>query len=303
MHQRIEEVQYGTDDVVEEFAERAEHLLGNPYLCKDNDILATMNYVKPKKQLGQHFLKDLGVAERIAQTLTPDAPTHVLEIGPGTGVLTQFLLKNKLIDLQVIEVDGESVQYLGEHFPELEGRVIYGDFLRYDLDKLFAGQSFNLIGNYPYNISSQIFFRALELRDRIPVISGMIQKEVALRLASGPGNKDYGILSVLLQAYYDIQYLFTVPPGVFNPPPKVDSAVLIMRRNGVDHLDCNEVLFKQVVKATFNQRRKTIRNSIKPLFPAGLPAAGHPYLDKRPEQLSVAQFVELTQWVETGRGV
>ena len=261
-----------------------------------------MDYVRPKKQLGQHFLKDLTVARRIADTLQGCLPAHVLEIGPGTGMLTQFLLQQEHADLQVVEVDGESVAYLKEHFPLLQGRIIAGDFLRMDLDSLFGGEPFLLIGNYPYNISSQIFFKALEQKDRIPVIAGMIQKEVAQRLASPPGNKDYGILSVLLQAWYDIEYLFTVPPGVFNPPPKVDSAVIRMRRNNVVRLDCDEALFKQVVKTTFNQRRKTIRNSIKPLLPQGIPSEGHPLLELRPERLSVAQFVTLTQWVEQVRG-
>ncbi|MBP5318755.1 MAG: 16S rRNA (adenine(1518)-N(6)/adenine(1519)-N(6))-dimethyltransferase RsmA [Paludibacteraceae bacterium] len=256
-----------------------------------------MNYVKPKKALGQHFLTDLSVARRIAATLDHTERANVLEIGPGTGVLTQFLLENPLNNLQVVEIDRESVAYLAEHFPELDGRVIDGDFLREDLSGLFGGEPFMLIGNYPYNISSQIFFKALELRDRIPVISGMLQKEVAERLASPPGKKAYGILSVFLQAYYDIEYLFTVKPGVFNPPPKVDSAVIRMRRNGVTQLDCDEALFRTVVKATFNQRRKTIRNSVKALFPAGLPAENHPLLEMRPEQLSVAQFIELTRWV------
>ena len=260
-----------------------------------------MDYVRPKKQLGQHFLKDLNVAKRIADTLPDGSPCHVLEIGPGTGVLTQFLLQQPQWNLRVVEVDSESVAYLQRHFDQLEGRIIAGDFLRMDLETLFDGEPFLLIGNYPYNISSQIFFKALEYKDRIPVISGMIQKEVAQRLASPPGNKDYGILSVLLQAWYDIEYLFTVPPGVFNPPPKVDSAVIRMQRNQTQRLDCDETLFKQVVKATFNQRRKTIRNSVKPLLPAGIPGEGHPYLELRPEQLSVAQFVALTRWVQDCR--
>lgn len=268
---------------------------------EDNDILPTSDYVRPKKRLGQHFLKDPEVARRIAGTLSVDGPARALEIGPGTGVLTRFLLDDPDLDLRVVEIDGESVDYLRAHFPQLEGRIIYGDFLRMDLGALFGGEPFQLIGNYPYNISSQIFFKALEYKDRIPVIAGMIQKEVAERLASPPGNKDYGILSVLLQAWYDIEYLFTVPPGVFNPPPKVDSAVIRMRRNGVSHLGCDEALFRAVVKTTFNQRRKTIRNSIRPLFPAGFPAVPHPYLELRPERLSVAQFVELTRWVEEGR--
>lgn len=260
-------------------------------------------YVKPKKQLGQHFLTDMGIARRIAETLPLQGPYHVLEIGPGTGVLTQFLLQNKQLDLKVIEIDQESVAYLNQNFAALAGRIIADDFLRYDIEGIFGGEPFALIGNYPYNISSQIFFQALEHKDQIPFISGMLQKEVAERLASKPGKKAYGILSVLLQAYYDIEYLFTVPPSVFNPPPKVQSAVISMVRNKVDKLDCHEALFKQVVKTTFNQRRKTIRNSIRPLLGADFDKAGTPLLDKRPEQLSVAQFVELTRWVETQQKV
>lgn len=256
-------------------------------------------YVKPKKQLGQHFLTDMGIAKRIADTIPAEAPKNVLEIGPGTGVLTQFLLQNNALNLQVIEIDSESVAYLQQNFEALQGRIIADDFLKYPVETLFNGQPFSLIGNYPYNISSQIFFKALEHKDQIPFISGMLQKEVAERLASKPGKKAYGILSVLLQAYYDIEYLFTVPPGVFNPPPKVQSAVLKMTRNNVQSLPCNEVLFKQVVKTTFNQRRKTIRNSIKPLLGSEFDKEGTPLLDKRPEQLSVAQFVELTCWVES----
>ncbi|MBO4370881.1 MAG: 16S rRNA (adenine(1518)-N(6)/adenine(1519)-N(6))-dimethyltransferase RsmA [Paludibacteraceae bacterium] len=255
-----------------------------------------MNYVKPKKALGQHFLTDLSVAKRIADTLDHAGRANVLEIGPGMGVLTQYLLQNPNNNLKVVEIDSESVDYLERNFPELEGRIIAADFLREDLTHLFDGEPFMLIGNYPYNISSQIFFKALELRDRIPVISGMIQKEVAERLASPPGKKAYGILSVFLQAYYDIEYLFTVKPGVFNPPPKVDSAVIRMRRNGVQRLDCDEALFRMVVKTAFNQRRKTLRNSLRSL--AGTQTdLSDPIFDKRPEQLSVAEFVGLTKMI------
>lgn len=250
--------------------------------------------VRAKKHLGQHFLTDLGVSQRIADTIDQSSEKNVLEIGPGMGVLTQFLL-NKDKNLQVIEIDTESVVYLKENFREkLEGRIIEGDFLKFNIDELFSGESFALIGNYPYNISSQIFFRVLDNRERIPFVSGMIQKEVAKRLASGPGNKDYGILSVLLQAYYDIEYLFTVPPGVFNPPPKVDSAVISMKRNGVKTLSCDEKLFKTVVKTAFNQRRKTLRNSLKPMMREGMDTSDTVW-NKRPEQLSVADFVELTK--------
>lgn len=250
--------------------------------------------VRAKKHLGQHFLTDLGVSQRIADTIDQSSEKNVLEIGPGMGVLTQFLL-NKDRNLQVIEIDTESVVYLKENFREkLEGRIIEGDFLKFNIDELFSGESFALIGNYPYNISSQIFFRVLDNRERIPFVSGMIQKEVAKRLASGPGNKDYGILSVLLQAYYDIEYLFTVPPGVFNPPPKVDSAVISMKRNGVKILSCDEKLFRSVVKTAFNQRRKTLRNSLKPMMREGMDTSDAVW-NKRPEQLSVADFVELTK--------
>ncbi len=249
--------------------------------------------VKAKKYLGQHFLTDLNVAKRIADTIDVSAERNVLEIGPGMGVLTQFLLK-KDRNLQVIEIDGESVDYLKQNFKtELADRIIFDDFLKFDIGEVFNGEKFALIGNYPYNISSQIFFKVLDNKERIPFVSGMIQKEVAKRLASGPGNKDYGILSVLLQAYYDIEYLFTVPPGVFAPPPKVDSAVIIMKRNGVKELPCNEKLFKTVVKTAFNQRRKTLRNSLKPMMSEGFSTTDAIW-NKRPEQLSVADFINLT---------
>ncbi len=252
-----------------------------------------MNYVKAKKHLGQHFLKDLSIAQRIASSISPEETTNILEIGPGTGVLTQFLLQNPLIQLTAIEIDSESVVYLQEHFPELS--LIEGDFLNYDIDSLFGGEPFCIIGNFPYNISSQIFFKALEYKDRIPVIAGMLQKEVAERLASPPGNKTYGILSVFLQAYYDIEYLFTVSEHVFDPPPKVKSGVIRLKRNNVEKLDCDEKLFIAVVKAGFNQRRKTLRNALRSLH--NNPQATHPLLEKRAEQLDVASFVELTNWV------
>ncbi|MDP4202554.1 MAG: 16S rRNA (adenine(1518)-N(6)/adenine(1519)-N(6))-dimethyltransferase RsmA [Bacteroidota bacterium] len=256
-----------------------------------------MNYVKAKKHLGQHFLKDLSIAQRIASSISPENPTNVLEIGPGTGVLTQFLLQNPLIQLTAIEIDSESVVYLQEHFPQLS--LIEGDFLNYDIDSLFGGEPFCIIGNFPYNISSQIFFKALEYKDRIPVIAGMLQKEVAERLASPPGNKSYGILSVFLQAYYDIEYLFTVSEHVFDPPPKVKSGVIRLKRNKVEKLDCDEKLFIAVVKAGFNQRRKTLRNALRNLH--NNPQATHPLLEKRAEQLDVASFVELTNWVASIR--
>lgn len=251
-----------------------------------------MRSVRPKKALGQHFLKDLQIAQQIAETLTDYKDIPVLEIGPGMGVLTRYLLAEGH-DLSVVELDLESVDYLEQNFPQLENRIIAADFLRMNLDGLFPGE-FCVIGNYPYNISSQIFFKVLEYRDRIPCCSGMIQKEVAERLAAGPGSKTYGILSVLLQAWYRVEYLFTVSETVFNPPPKVKSAVIRMIRNSRTELGCDEKLFKTVVKTSFNQRRKTLRNSMKPLLGKDFPEYQLPIFDKRPEQLSVEQFVELT---------
>ena len=252
-----------------------------------------MQQVRAKKFLGQHFLTDLSVAQRIADTIQ-SGPT--LEIGPGMGVLTQFLLKNPAIQLTAVELDRESVAYLKEWYPELH--LVEADFLKLDLDTLFPDGPFNLIGNYPYNISSQIFFRVLDYRDRIPVCSGMIQKEVAERIASRPGKKAYGILSVLLQAYYDIEYLFTVDEHVFNPPPKVKSAVIRLTRNRRRQLDCDEALFKTVVKTAFNQRRKQMRNSLQQLVGKGNPILEEKIFTLRPEQLTVEQFVELTKLIE-----
>ena len=250
-----------------------------------------MRLVKPKKALGQHFLKDLQIAQRIADTLSDYKDLPVLEIGPGMGVLTQYLLEAGH-DLTVVELDMESVDYLEQNFPALEGRILAEDFLL-DLSKLFPGQ-FCVIGNYPYNISSQIFFKVLDFKEHVPCCSGMIQKEVAERLAAGPGSKTYGILSVLLQAWYTVEYLFTVSEFVFDPPPKVKSAVIRMVRNDRKELGCDEKLFKTVVKTSFNQRRKTLRNSMKPLLGKDCPDYALPVFDKRPEQLSVEQFVELT---------
>lgn len=252
--------------------------------------------VKPKKSLGQHFLKDLDIARQIADTVSAYKGMPVLEVGPGMGVLTQFLLEAGQ-DLTVVELDRESVEYLNEHFPQLQGRIIGEDFLKLDLATLFPGQ-FCVIGNYPYNISSQIFFKVVDYKDRIPCCSGMIQKEVAERMAAAPGSKTYGILSVLLQAWYDIEYLLTVPEHVFNPPPKVKSAVIRMTRNSTTHLGCDETLFKRVVKTGFNQRRKTLRNSLKPLLGKENEFFDDPIFDKRPEQLSVQQFIELTNRIE-----
>ena len=256
-----------------------------------------MANVRPKKALGQHFLTDLGVAARIASTLDAVPELPVLEIGPGTGVLTQFLLDAGR-DLQVVEIDTESVAYLRDHFPALQGRITEGDFLRLPLDALFGGRPFALIGNYPYNISSQIFFHMLDYRGHVPFCSGMLQKEVAERLAARPGTKARGILSVLLQMWYDIDYLFTVPPGVFNPPPKVHSGVIAMRRNARTDAGCDEALFKTVVKATFGQRRKTIRNGLRGILPPGASMPESPLLGMRPEQLTVEQFITLTLEVE-----
>lgn len=251
-----------------------------------------MRLVKPKKALGQHFLKDLQIARQIAETLDAYKGMPVLEIGPGMGVLTQFLL-DAGHDLTVVELDRESVAYLEKNFPRLEGRILAEDFLRLDLSKIFSSP-FCVIGNYPYNISSQIFFRVLDYKDSVPCCSGMIQREVALRLASPPRKKDYGILSVLLQAWYNIEYLFTVSENVFDPPPKVKSAVIRMTRNERKSLGCDEALFKRVVKTSFNQRRKTLRNSMKPLLGKEFPHYSLPIFDKRPEQLSVEDFIELT---------
>ncbi|MDH6303522.1 16S rRNA (adenine1518-N6/adenine1519-N6)-dimethyltransferase [Parabacteroides sp. PF5-5] len=248
--------------------------------------------VRPKKALGQHFLKDLQVAKRIADTLLGYKGLPILEIGPGMGVLTRFLLDAGQ-DLSVVELDTESVAYLNVHFPELHGRIVVGDFLQLNLQELFPSE-FCVIGNYPYNISSQIFFKVLENKDRIPCCSGMLQKEVAERLASGPGNKTYGILSVLLQAWYDVEYLFTVSEQVFDPPPKVKSGVIRVTRNKRTSLGCDEKLFKTVVKTSFNQRRKVLRNSMKPLLGKDYPNYELPIFGQRPEQLSVEQFVELT---------
>lgn len=253
-----------------------------------------MQQVRAKKSLGQHFLKDLGVARRIAET----APTgRVLEIGPGMGVLTQFLLQNPQIDLTAIELDNESVRYLQEWYPELH--LIEGDFLKLNLNELYPDGEFAIIGNYPYNISSQIFFKVLDYKDRIPVCSGMIQKEVAERLASGPGKKAYGILSVLLQAWYDIEYLETVPEYVFAPPPKVKSAVIRMTRNRRQDLGCDEQLFKTVVKTAFNQRRKQMRNSLQQLAGKGNPILEENIFTRRPEQLSVDEFINLTNLLQS----
>ena len=273
-----------------------------------------MKQVRPKKNLGQHFLTDLNIAKQIADTVDacPDIP--VLEIGPGMGVLTQYLVP-KPREVKVVEIDRESVAYLREHFDKeapsnlsLEGEahmvnsdwIISADFLRMDLSKVFDGRQFVLTGNYPYDISSQIFFKKLDNKDLIPCCTGMIQREVAQRMASQPGNKQYGILAVLIQAWYDVEYLFTVDETVFNPPPKVKSAVIRMTRNHVNELGCDEVLFKRLVKTVFNQRRKMLRVSLRQMFTQGKPREGfyeQEMMTKRPEQLTIPQFVALTNIV------
>lgn len=260
-----------------------------------------MQQVKPKKALGQHFLTDLDVAARIAATLDPYQGIPVVEVGPGMGVLTQFLLPTHP-DLTVVEIDNESVAWLKANMPALQGHILEEDFLQLDLGTLFPGHSeFCVIGNYPYNISSQIFFHILDYKDRVKCCSGMLQKEVAERLAAPPGTKARGILSVLLQAWYDVDYLFTVDEHVFNPPPKVKSGVVRLTCNAVTELGCDPALFKTVVKTTFGQRRKTIRNSIKSLLPPGCPAPDNALMAMRPEQLSVAQFIELTNLLASMR--
>lgn len=242
-------------------------------------------------------MKDLGIAKDIADSVDacPDLP--ILEVGPGMGVLTQFLMQ-KGRPVKAVELDYESVAYLRQHFPALEGNIIEDDFLKLHLERLFDGKPFVLTGNYPYNISSQIFFKMLDYKDLIPCCTGMIQKEVAERIAAAPGSKAYGILSILIQAWYKVEYLFTVHEHVFNPPPKVKSAVIRMTRNATTDLGCNEKLFKLIVKTTFNQRRKTLRNSIASILDKENPLSADPIFNKRPEQLSVEDFIGLTNRVE-----
>lgn len=252
-----------------------------------------MNEVRPKKSLGQHFLTDQNIAKRIVEQLSPDVES-VIEVGAGTGVLTQYLVQDHLDKLHVVEIDTESIDYLKSHFPMLGERLVHGDFLRTDLSQ-YCKQPMAIIGNFPYNISSQIFFQVLKYKENVVEVVGMVQKEMAERMAAKEGNKTYGILSVLMQAWYDIDYLFTVHENVFNPPPKVKSAVIKMRRNAVTDLGCDEKLFVNVVKQSFNQRRKTMRNSLRPLI--------HPNIiqdevfNKRPEQLSVQEFIDLTNLI------
>lgn len=260
-----------------------------------------MNKVKPKKALGQHFLTDETIAARIAATLDDYKGMPVLEVGPGMGVLTKYLLDYGH-DVTVVEIDDESVDYLNQNFPSLHGRILGDDFLKMDLAKVMGDRQFCVIGNYPYNISSQIFFKILDYKDLIPCCSGMLQKEVAERLAAAPGSKVYGILSVLLQAWYDVEYLFTVNENVFNPPPKVKSGVIRMKRNDVTQLGCDEKLFRTIVKTTFGQRRKTLRNSIRGLLPPGCVLPDLPVWGQRPEQLSVQELINLTNVVTALRG-
>ena len=268
-----------------------------------------MRYVKPKKSLGQHFLTDLSIARDIADTVDACPSLPILEVGPGMGVMTRFLI-DKRRELKVVEIDRESVAWLRANLPALDGKIIEDDFLRMRLGQLFDGRPFVLTGNYPYNISSQIFFKMLEYKDLIPCCTGMIQKEVAERIAARPGTKAYGILTVLIQAWYRVEYLFTVHENVFNPPPKVKSAVIRLTRNDTAALGCDERLFRSLVKTTFNQRRKTLRNNIRPLLanldmqraPEAVPDHSQllqdPIFNLRPEQLSVQDFVSLTNRVE-----
>lgn len=252
-------------------------------------------YVRAKKSLGQHFLKDQKIAERIVESLDTSLAGTVLEIGPGTGVLTQYLVKIEGIEFKAAEIDTESIEFLQKNYPQIGDNLLEGDFLKMDLKEIFNGD-FSVIGNFPYNISSQIFFKLIDYKDQVPQIVCMLQKEVAERLASPPGNKSYGILSVLLQAWYNIDYLFTVEPGSFIPPPKVKSAVISLKRNSRESLGCDEVLFKRVVKASFNQRRKAVRNSVKQLLEGKTPPDSYLF-GQRPEQLSVEEFVELTKLI------
>ncbi|MBR2606327.1 MAG: 16S rRNA (adenine(1518)-N(6)/adenine(1519)-N(6))-dimethyltransferase RsmA [Bacteroidaceae bacterium] len=254
--------------------------------------------VTAKKRLGQHFLVDLTVAQNIADTVDVAPQLPILEVGPGMGVLTRMFLEKKRT-LKVVEIDEESVDYLRKYLPQLgDDNIIPDDFLKMHLDRLWDGGEFMLIGNYPYNISSQIFFKMLDYKEFIPCCSGMIQKEVGERLAAAPGSKAYGILSILVQLWYDVEYLFTVPEHVFSPPPKVKSAVVLMRRNSRTSLPCDEQLFRTIVKSTFNQRRKKMRNSIQTIVEKGSPILSDPILDKRPEQLSIEEFIELTIQVQ-----
>jgi 16S rRNA (adenine1518-N6/adenine1519-N6)-dimethyltransferase len=252
------------------------------------------NFVKAKKHLGQHFLKNEEIAKNIVDALLQSTNLPLLEIGPGTGVLTKHVIEKE--KFFAVDIDTESIEYLKKAYQKHEAKILYGDFLKMGMDNLFP-EKFAIIGNFPYNISSQIMFKVLDYRNKIDVVVGMFQKEVAERMAEKPGTKTYGILSVLLQAFYDIEYLFTVEPNAFNPPPKVKSAVIRLTRNKTEKLDCDEKLFKAIVKSTFNQRRKMVRNGVKS-FIKDESIMSHKFFTMRPEQLSVAQFVELTQIIE-----
>ena len=252
--------------------------------------------VRPKKSLGQHFLTDLSVASRIADTVDSCPSIPILELGPGMGVLTQYLMQKER-ELKVVEIDRESVEYLHSHYPSLHDNILGADFLKMDLSSAFSGRPFVLTGNYPYNISSQIFFKMLDYKDFIPCCTGMIQKEVAERLASAPGSKVYGVLSILIQAWYDVEYLFTVDEHVFDPPPKVKSAVIRLTRNDKTSLGCDERLFRRIVKTVFTMRRKMLRNGMKQIIGSDAPMLSDPLFNKRPEQLSIDNFIELTNRV------
>ena len=252
--------------------------------------------VRPKKSLGQHFLTDLSVASRIADTVDSCPSIPILELGPGMGVLTQYLMQKER-ELKVVEIDRESVEYLHSHYPSLKDNILGTDFLKMDLSTVFDGRPFVLTGNYPYNISSQIFFKMLDYKDFIPCCTGMIQKEVAERLASAPGSKVYGVLSILIQAWYDVEYLFTVDEHVFDPPPKVKSAVIRLTRNDKSSLGCDERLFRRIVKTVFTMRRKMLRNGMKQIVGSDAPMLSDPLFNKRPEQLSINDFIELTNRV------
>ncbi len=255
-----------------------------------------MKHLIPKKALGQHFLNDKTIASKIVSSLRADGIRYVIEVGPGMGALTPFLLQEHRFDTRFVEIDIDAAMYLEKSYPDIKNKLIVADFLTYPLENIFGKESVAVIGNFPYNISSQIFFKILDYRSQVKEVVGMLQKEVAQRIAAPPGSKTYGITSVLLQAFYDIEYLFTVHEHVFTPPPKVKSGVIRLTRNKVEALPCNEALFIRVVKTAFNQRRKMLSNSLKQLLPAG--CTDNPVLTRRPEQLSVQEFVELTQYIE-----
>jgi len=258
--------------------------------------------LKAKKSFGQHFLKEESIAARIASSLEMfDSYDDILEVGPGMGMLTKYLLQIPEKKLTAVEADADMVTYLNEHYPQLHGNIVSGDFLKVDLPALTQGRPFAIIGNFPYNISSQILIKALENKEYVPEIVGMFQREVAARIASGPGSKEYGVLSVLMQAFYDVKYLFTVKPGSFNPPPKVFSGVITLKRKkDFLSLGCDAALFRTIVKASFNLRRKMLRNSLKPFLPKDV-IETDPFYEKRPEQLSLQEFIFLTNQVEAFR--